>query len=81
MGHKCNDEIIGTQKDLEECGTFCHILGTSILNYNPACSWPPCSCTCCSDSTSFTASNDSEVGDVYEISGMGNIFRPFWIPK
>ena len=84
MGHYCDDKInhyYESTYDLEECGTFCHRLGASILNYNPACSWPPCRCSCCSHSTSFTASNDSEVGNVYEISGTANIFRSFWIPK
>ena len=78
MGHYCNDIITGeSNKNLEECGTYCHSLGTSILYYNGACSWPPCSCSCCSHSTSFTASNDSDVGNVYVVSGTANIFRSF----
>ena len=82
MGHYCDDNLnYESTYDLEECGRFCLSQGASILNYNPACSWPPCRCSCCSDSTSFTASNDSEDGNVYEISGTANIFRSFWIPK
>ena len=80
MGHYCNDKITygyESSWSLEECGTFCHSLGASILEYSAACSWPPCSCDCCSHSTAFTASNDSRVGNVYVISGTANIFRSF----